>query len=55
MTDTETVYMTRSGQSRAYHVTPDCPYLPTDPAAWREVERCAVESHYDPCKVCGGE
>lgn len=55
MSDPEPVYVVRSGYSRTvYHTHTDCPYLPTDPDDWREVDRAAVEPHYSECKTCAG-
>lgn len=54
MSDSTTVYVSRSGFSDVYHTTPDCRYLPDDSDAIRETTADAVEPFKRLCKQCEG-
>lgn len=54
MANSNTVWMNRSAKSRVYHTDRGCVYLPGDPERVRSVAECAVEPHYDECKLCAG-
>lgn len=54
MTSDETVFLRRGHWGKRYHTRDDCPYLPTDPDAVREVDLSTVDSHYSECQVCAG-
>lgn len=52
MTGEQTVYVGRGPKTRVYHVHPECSYLPSDPAQYREADRDAIAPHYTKCSIC---
>lgn len=52
MSNDDTVYLGRGHDVQKYHTDPECPYLPDDPADYREAERSAVTPGYEWCQVC---